>query len=227
MIRHFFLIFSVFLCFFAGCRPTSDWKSKTFSGTLEYTEYNIGPSVSGKLEQVHFEEGENIHKAQLLATLERHDQAQRDYQRLVQLAKNGGATEQAVEQAKLFWTDQKITSPIEGVILIQVHQAGEVVAAGSPVAILGDTQKPWVKIFIPEGEINLVKINQTAWLKFDGVDQKIKGHVHYISPQAEFTPRNVQSTEERILQTFAVKIILDDKADFLRPGISADVHLEY
>ena len=142
------------------------------------------------------------------------------------LVVQGGATEQSREYAALSLDDQQVVSPVDGVVLVKVHEIGETVSAGSPVMVVGDRSKLWVKIFVPEGWINKIHMNQAATLTFDGLKESFKGHVSFIAPQAEFTPRNIQTPEERITQAFAVKIILDESKDYLRPGVAADVVIE-
>jgi len=196
-----------------------------FSGTLEFTEHGVGPRVTGRLVSMTLEEGQEVKMGERIATLERYDQAKRDYDRISDLSRAGGATRQAVEQAALTLEDQQIVSPVDGVVLTKVHEAGEVVAAGSPVAVIGDRGRIWVRIFIPEGLISRVQMGQEAKLRFDGISREFRGHVSFIAPRAEFTPRNVQTEEERVTQTFAVKIQLDEREPFIRPGVSANVSL--
>jgi HlyD family secretion protein len=197
-----------------------------FTGTLEFTEHDVGARVPGRLSRLSVDEGDEVRQGQLIATLERYDQNKRDYDRLVQLSAQGGATRQSVEQAELSLQDQQITSPVDGVVLTKVHDSGEVVGAGDAVVVVGDRKKIWVRIFVPEGVVNRVKLNQTAALKFDGISRSFKGHVSFVAPQAEFTPRNVQTEEERITQTFAVKVMLDEIEPYLRPGVTAEVTLD-
>ena len=83
-----------------------------------------------------------------------------------------------------------------------------------------------MKIFVPEGQINRVTLGDLATLRFDGLNRTYAGHVSFIAPKAEFTPRNVQTPEERITQTFAIKIALDDPDPSLRPGVAADVTMD-
>jgi multidrug resistance efflux pump len=197
-----------------------------FSGTLEFTEHSLGSRVPGRLATLLVDEGDEVKKGQLLATLDRYEQTKKDYERAASLLKEGGSNEQAVEYARLALEDQEVISPVDGVILLKVREPGEVLAAGSPVVVVGDRSELWVRIFIPEGYINRVRINQPAVLRFDGLKRKFKGHVSYIATKAEFTPRNVQTPEERVTQTFAVKIMLDGPAPFLHPGVSADVKID-
>ena len=68
-----------------------------------------------------------------------------------------------------------------------------------------------------------LSINQAATIAVDGDDKIYKGHVSFIADKAEFTPRNVQTPEERVTQTFAVKIAIDNADENLHAGVAADV----
>lgn len=203
----------------------SQESTQKFSGTLQLTEYSVGVRTSGRITTLTVDDGSPVKKGDVIATLDRFEQAKHDYNRLATLQKQGGASEQAVEQAELALEDQSVVSPIDGIVLLKLHEIGEVLPAGNPVATLGDDRHPWVRLYVPENIVSRLQINQSATLEFDGWNQKFKGHVIYIAPQAEFTPRNVQSYEERITQTFAVKVALDDVGQGLRPGVATDVWL--
>lgn len=205
-----------------GCDQFNHGSLK-LSGTLELTEHAVGARVPGRLATLLVDEGQTVTQGQVLATLDRLDQTKRDYDRARQLYEQGGATQQAVEQAELMLEDQQIICPVDGVVLLKVHEVGEVVGAGSPVVVIGDRQQLWVKVYVPEGTINRVQLNQPATLRFDGIKRLFKGHVSFVAPRAEFTPRNVQTPEERVTQTFAVKVTLDEAEPSLRPGVAADV----
>ena len=196
-----------------------------FSGTLELTEHGLGARAAGRLDTLLVDEGDVVRKGQLLATLDRYEQTKKDYERTLKLYERGGATQQAVEQAGLALTDQQIASPVDGVVLLKAHEPGEIVAAGSPVVLVGDRGQLWVRIHVPEGQVNRVRLGQPAIIRFDGLTQPFAGHVSFIAPRGEFTPRNVQTPEERVTQTFAVKVTLDQPESFLRPGVAADVLL--
>ncbi|OIO37879.1 MAG: hypothetical protein AUJ72_03670 [Candidatus Omnitrophica bacterium CG1_02_46_14] len=204
------------------------WKKKhlNLSGTLELTEHTLGARVPGRLLKLLVDEGQTVKKGQLLATLDRFDQAKRDYDRALQLFNQGGATKQALEQAELTLQDQEILSPVDGVVLLKVREEGEILSAGAPVVDIGDRSKLWVKIYVPEGLINRVRMDQQATLTVDGIKKAFKAHVSFIAAKAEFTPRNVQTSEERITQAFAVKVMVDEVVDYLRPGVAADVQLD-
>ncbi len=209
----------------SGCGSNSDLSKMKFSGTLELTEHALGAKVAGRLATLNTDEGQTVVKNQQIATLDRYQQNKRDYERVEKLFKQGGASAQDLEHAALSVEDERIVSPIDGVVLVKVHEVGEMVSSGSPVVVIGDRKDLWVRIYVPEGQINKIKIGQSARLVFDGLKESFKGRVSFIASQAEFTPRNVQTPEERVTQTFAVKVMLEEAPEYLRPGVAVDVTL--
>ncbi len=209
----------------AGCDRLNGHSTLKLSGTLELTEHSVGARVAGRLQTLRVDDGDEVKTGQLIATLDRWDQTQRDYDRVRSLFERGGATLQAVEQAKLALEDQQVVSPVDGLVLLKVHEAGEVVAAGNPIVVIGDRARLWVRVYVPEGVISRVTAGEPATVSCDGLTRTFRGHVSFIAPKAEFTPRNVQTSEERVTQTFAVKVTLDDTEPSLRPGVAADVTL--
>ncbi|MDL1872234.1 HlyD family efflux transporter periplasmic adaptor subunit [Deltaproteobacteria bacterium PRO3] len=209
----------------SACKRSGDDSLLELSGTLEMTEHEVGMPVPGRLAQLLVDEGDAVKRGQLLASLDRFEQARRDYERQVALLARGGGNQQAVEQAELAMEDQRLVAPVDGVVLTKVHETGEVVSSNSPVLVIGDRSRLWVRIYVPEGYVNRLSLGQEARLRFDGLKREFKGKVTFISPAAEFTPRNVQTPEERVTQTFAVKVTLDEVEPYLRPGVAADVAL--
>lgn len=214
------------LCLWSSsCMNRTASEEYKFTGTLELTEHGVGVPVSGRIATLTVDEGDEVKTGQLIATTDHYNQKSRDYKRLSQLLTQGGANQQQVEQAELDMLDERVVSPVNGVVLTKVHDTGEVVSAQAPIVIIGDRNRLWVKVYVPEGLVNRVKMDMPAKLHFDGLSSSYKGHVTYISPQGEFTPRNVQTPEERVTQTFAVKVSLDDAPASLRPGVASDVTL--
>jgi HlyD family secretion protein len=162
----------------------------------------------------------------VIAVLDRYDQAKRDYGRAMELYRQGGVDHKTLELAQLALEDQQVISPIDGVVLVKVREVGEILSAGSPVGVVGDRSSIWVRIYVLEGLINRVRIGQEAIVHLDGSKRTYKGRVSFIADKAEFTPRNVQTPEERVTQTFAVKITLEAPGPTLRPGVGADVDLD-
>jgi len=211
------------LILMGGCSGKQDFKHMTFSGTMEMTEHVLGVKTAGRLTTLNVKEGDHVQKGQLLATFDRFEQDKKDYARLGELYKNGGANQQSLENAALTLEDQQVISPLNGIVLVKSAETGEIIPAGGGVAVIGDPADQWVKIFVSESLMHQLSLNQTAVITVDGADKKYKGHVSFIADKAEFTPRNVQTPEERVTQTFAVKIAVDDPDVNLHAGVAADV----
>jgi HlyD family secretion protein len=219
------LIILAVLAVLLGAEHVKKASMQRLSGTLEMTEHSVGAPAPGRLAQVLVEEGSTVKKGDVIATLDHYEQTKKDYERLLSLLKAGGVDKQSVEHAELAMKDQEILSPVDGIVMVKVREAGEVLTPGQTVAVIGDPSDRWVRVFVPEGAVNKVKVGQEARLRFDGVKDAHTGIVSYIAPKAEFTPRNVQTAEERVTQTFAVKIRIQTPVDKAHPGVSADVEL--
>ncbi len=139
--------------------------------------------------------------------------------RLQQAEAAFGAVEQKFKDCVLY-------APISGLLLRKDAELGETVAAGTPVFVLGDLANPWIRVYVKEDRLGLVKIGQKAEVTTDTYPGKIyDGTVSFISSEAEFTPRNVQTTEERVKLVFAVKVKVKNPDQDLKPGMPADVRL--
>ncbi len=119
-----------------------------------------------------------------------------------------------------------IYAPVSGVILRKYIEIGETVAGGMPVYTIGDLKHPWVKIYIKEGRLGLVKLGRKAEVRTDSYPEKIyDGTITRISSKAEFTPKNVQTKEERVKLVFGVEVSVNNDGDELKPGMPADVRI--
>jgi HlyD family secretion protein len=117
-------------------------------------------------------------------------------------------------------------SPITGVVLRKNAEAGEAVAAGMPVYIIGDIENVWIKVYIKETQLGLVKLGQKAEVTVDSFpDRKYEGIVTNISSEAEFTPKTIQTREERVKLVFGVKVSLKNTNQELKSGMPADVRI--
>ncbi|MFZ2448866.1 MAG: efflux RND transporter periplasmic adaptor subunit [Syntrophobacteraceae bacterium] len=122
--------------------------------------------------------------------------------------------------------DTVLLAPISGLILRKDVELGETVAPGTPLFILGDLENPWIKVYVKEDKLGLVKIGQKAQVTADTYPGKIyEGVVSFISSEAEFTPRNIQTQEERVKLVFAVKVKVRNISQDLKPGMPADVRI--
>jgi multidrug resistance efflux pump len=200
-----------------------DIKNSTYSGTIELTEHVLGAKVAGRISSLLVQEGDLVKQGQVLATLDRFEQAQKDHDRAQELFKTGGADAQSVEYAQLALEDQRVVAPLDGIVLIKAAEVGEIISSGGGIIVVGDLKDQWVRIYVPEGVINRIKMGQQARISVDGTKQSYKGHVSFIATKAEFTPRNVQTPQERVTQDFAVKVAFDEPDANLHPGTAADI----
>ena len=121
-----------------------------------------------------------------------------------------------------------ITAPFAGSVTVRHREPGETVAPGAPVLTLQDPDDRWVRIYVAEDRIGRVNVGQSAQITSDSwPDQVYEGRVVYIGSEAEFTPRNVQTSEERTRLVYPVKVRITADASFdLKPGTPADVLLQ-
>jgi HlyD family secretion protein len=136
-------------------------------------------------------------------------------------------SEAMLRQVAAQLTNAVVLAPFDGVVTVRHRQPGEVVGAGAPVLTLANLADRWVRIYIAEDRIGAIQLGEPATITTDTYrDRQYAGEVSFIASQAEFTPRNVQTTEERVKLVYAVKVrITGDTANALKPGIPADVVL--
>ncbi|MBE7474519.1 MAG: efflux RND transporter periplasmic adaptor subunit [Anaerolineales bacterium] len=119
-----------------------------------------------------------------------------------------------------------LTAPRAGLISHQLVQPGELAAPGAVLLELSDIDTVDLTIYIPETQIGRVKVGQPAQVYVDAYPAEVfGGSVTFINHEAEFTPRNVQTQEERVNLVFGVKITLDNPDHRLKPGMPADAEL--
>ncbi len=155
-----------------------------------------------------------------------------------QLAKNGyrqeeidqakaarGAAEASLEVILEQKKELTIASPTKGVIEALELQKGDLIPGGAPVLSIMDEREMWVRAYVPQSQI-VLKVGQPLKVTVDGFrNEEFRGEVSFISRQAEFTPSNVQTPEERSKQVFRIKVAIKGGKERLRPGMTADVWL--
>ena len=119
-----------------------------------------------------------------------------------------------------------LTAPVAGMVMAKHVEPGEQVVAGTPVITIGDLDKVWVRAYIPETDLGRVNIGQKARVTTDTWPGKAhEGTVSFISPEAEFTPKNVQTEKERVKLVYRIKITLANPNRELKPGMPADAEI--
>lgn len=137
------------------------------------------------------------------------------------------AAEAAVAQADAALAYAEVRAPWAGIVTRRHREPGETVGPGLPVVTLMDPADRWVRIYVREDRIGRVALDQEAVIRTDSyADSTFRGRVRFVASEAEFTPRNVQTAEERLKLVYAVKIaIAGDPGLGLKPGMPADVVL--
>lgn len=132
----------------------------------------------------------------------------------------------AVKTSEDRLADTVIYAPFSGIVIRKNVELGETVGTGTPVFTIGDLSSPWIKVYVPETKLGLVKLSQKALVSTDTYQGKTyDGWISYISSEAEFTPKNVQTQEERVKQVFALKVRANNPNQELKPGMPADVKI--
>ena len=134
--------------------------------------------------------------------------------------------EKGLELTKLTLDKSKVWAMKSGIIEIVNFSEGEYVGIGSPLMTITDQSNLWVKIYVPEKALPSLKLGKPVSIKCDYLkDKEIKGQIIYISPEAEFTPINIVTKEDRMKLVFAVKVKILDNLDSIKPGMLLDVNV--
>jgi len=127
-------------------------------------------------------------------------------------------------ETRLGWTD--LASPLNGWVITKSSLQGEVIQPGEPVFTVVDLNDIWVTAYINETDLGKVKFNQKAYVKIDSYPfKKYPAWVSFISQQTEFTPKYIQTTEERVKYVYRIKVRVDNSSLELKPGMPADAYI--
>jgi len=132
-----------------------------------------------------------------------------------------------IQQIDSQLADTIATSPIDGVVLVKAADVGEVLAPGTSVVTIGDIDHPWLRGYIREQDLNRVKLGAKAQVSVDSGHGKksYNGHVSFVSSEAEFTPKQIQTSEERVKLVYRVKIEIDNANHELKSNMPADAEI--
>ncbi|UCF67050.1 MAG: efflux RND transporter periplasmic adaptor subunit [Acidobacteriota bacterium] len=121
--------------------------------------------------------------------------------------------------------DAAVVSPVAGVVTEKLAEAGELLAPGSGLAMVTQLDDAWLTAYLPEPDLGKVRLGQQAIVETDGGETR-RGELTFINAQAEFTPRNVQTRDERIKLVYRIKISVDNRDGLFKPGMPAHAWLE-
>jgi HlyD family secretion protein len=165
-----------------------------------------------------------------------YDRAQQIYNELVEGTRQ---EELAVERANVHQADQNLhlsrirlaytvlRAPFDGVVLVRQAELGEVISPGTPIVTLADLDHLWVRVYVPETDLGKVHWGQVVEVRTDTYPDKIyHGRISFISSEAEFTPKSVQTEKERVTLVYRVKADVENPNRELKPGMPADVDVK-
>jgi HlyD family secretion protein len=121
--------------------------------------------------------------------------------------------------------DASVVAPTAGVVTQKLVDVGEIIAPGTPLVIVTDLDHAWANIFVPEPSVPRITLGQAATLHTDGGTEAMPGTVTFVSPRAEFTPRNVQTADERSKLVYRIKVTVDNASGVLKAGMPVDADL--
>jgi HlyD family secretion protein len=169
-----------------------------------------------------------VANARLAAAAARFDLLTRGYrtEEVAQGRAEVARLEALLAQRRLDLDRTTVRAPIAGTVTEKILEAGEYAREGSPIVTIADLMNLYTWVYLSEADLPRVSIGDAVDVRIDGApDRSFPGTVAYISPQAEFTPRNVQTREDRVQLVFGVKVAVPNPDGTLKIGIPADVVL--
>jgi len=140
---------------------------------------------------------------------------------------NVGAADQTLEMSQIKLGYTTLTAPFSGVVLVREAELGEVVSPGTPIVTLADLDHLWVRVYISETNLGKIHLGDSVTVRTDTYPNKsYTGRISFIASDAEFTPKSVQTQEERVTLVYRVKVDVDNPNHELKPGMPADVYIE-
>jgi HlyD family secretion protein len=173
-------------------------------------------------------------RAQVAAAMEAVKLAEANRLELQRKQEEMGQRKAAIEQAQaqagitgVLLNDTTIRSPIDGVVLVKSAEPGEVLAAGTTVLTIGDIDHPWLRGYISEGDLGRVKLGQRATVTSDSFKGKTyNGRVSFIASDAEFTPKQIQTNEERVKLVYRIKIEVENLQHELKNNMPVEADIQ-
>lgn len=209
-----------------------------YAGTIEATEVDVAARLAAPLLEIYVKEGDTLRQGDRLFTLDgadlklTRDQAERDYQRGLQLHRSGTLPEEALEKLRLkrdesalrfSWCESR--SPLDGTVLRRDREPGEWVTPGQRILTLANLKELTAFIYVPAPVMERLHLGQEVPVTMPFINKEWKGRVVLIRSEAEFTPKNVQTRTERERLVYGIKIALDGSDGTLKPGQSVEVTL--
>ena len=235
------------------------------NGNVEVQDVNLAFRVAGRIDAIKVDEGDQVKKGDLLASLDKDifksqrdytkaqlegeevnlKNAEKDYKRNVDLLKKHSVSEKVYDASKtayevarsktdaaksafeymnINYKDADLFSPVDGVVLTRNIEPGEMISAGTVVFSIMPNAKTKIKTFASEDVLSRIKIGDKVFVNIESMpDKKFKGHIGFISSEAEFTPKNIETKELRTSLMYRIRVIIDEPAPELKQGMPVTV----
>jgi HlyD family secretion protein len=161
------------------------------------------------------------------AALERDKALEAEADRSVALAiANIGSARANLDLARIVLGYTTLKAPFDGVILVRQAELGEVVSPGAAIVTLADIDHVWLRAYVNETDIGKIRLGEAATVTTDSYPGKeYPGRISFISEQAEFTPKSVETHAERVTLVYRIRIDIDNPSHELVPGLPADAKI--
>jgi HlyD family secretion protein len=237
-----------------SCSSSSGSAMVRASGTIEATQVDVAAQVTGQVRELRVDEGSSLQSGETLALLDsvtakasvsqaqaNLDLAQAQARRVDALFTAGNATREekdgsearlaqaqaALVLARKMLDNCRVVSPLSGTVTSKAVEVGDLATPGAVIVSVSKLDTVKLTIYVSETELPRVKLGAEAEVRIDGGVQKVyPGKVTYISPTAEFTPKNIQTREDRVKLVFGVKIQIPNPDGALKPGLPADATIK-
>lgn len=138
------------------------------------------------------------------------------------------SAEQNLQMSEVRLGYTTLRAPVSGVVTVRQAELGEYVSPGTPVVTIADLDHLWLRAYVAETDLGHVRLGQAVTVKTDSLSSKsYRGTISFISPQAEFTPKSVETHKERVALVYRVKIEVENPNQELKPGMPADATIEF
>lgn len=208
----------------------------SYAGTVEVTKVDIPARVPSVIDQFPVKEGQVVEKGQMLVQLAcedikiAYDLAKSNFDRSFKLYKSGSIPQESYDQIKnkkedielrRSWCD--VTAPLKGTVLTTYFEPGEMVTPPAKLLTIGNLEEVYAYFYLPHDEISKLKMREKIKARVPEMNKKeFEGVVSYINPEAEFTPKNVQTRDERTRLVYAVKVYFSNPDGILKPGMTLE-----
>ncbi len=209
-----------------------------YSGTLEAEEIDIQPGVASQIQSVEAREGDLVKAGDVLVKLACQDvrisaaNIENDYNRAERLLAAGSLPKASFDRLRFQRQDAAvklgfcdIAAPSSGTVLSVYRRKGEWARPGQSLLTLADLSQVYAFVYVPKPVLAKLKPGMELKARVPELKNEFKGRVAFIRPEAEFTPKNVQTREQQQRLVFGVKVVFDNAAGQLNPGLPIEVDL--